>query len=143
MSMSTIKKTGLFVAGCLIFVLTACNGNSSVAGYNTSNPTDTTLYGRHVQVIFNQTCGSSYGGCHINGSAYGVNLATYSNVMASYSSEYGRKVVIPGNAAESPMVNKIESNPLYGYRMPYGRSPLSTAQIDTIINWINRGAKHQ
>lgn len=141
MSFNVFKNFSLIAAACIILGITACSSNN-VSGSN-PNPVDTTLYGRHVQTIFNQTCGSSYGGCHIIGSRYGVNLATYKNVMNSYSSEYGRKVVIPGNAKGSPLVNKIESNPLYGYRMPFGRAPLSTAQIDTIVNWINRGAKHQ
>jgi len=114
--------------------------SNQVSGSN-SNPVPDTWYGHNVQTIFNQHCGG--GGCHINSSAYGVNLSSYKNVMNSYSSEYNAKVVIAGNASSSPLYDKILSRPAHGYRMPYGRSPLSSAMIDTIRVWINRGAKNQ
>lgn len=126
-------------AGLIIFIVLINGCSNSVTNTN-PNPVPNTWYGKHIQVIFNQSCGSSYGGCHINGSQYGINLSTYKNVMNDFSSEYGKKMVIPGNASGSPLVNKIGPNPSYGYRMPYGMAPLSTAQIDTIVKWINSGA---
>ncbi|HKI46587.1 MAG TPA: hypothetical protein VKA08_14755 [Balneolales bacterium] len=52
------------------------------------------------------------------------------------------KIIIPGDAAGSPIIDKISNaNPKYGVRMPNGRSPLGQAEIDTIKARINRGAK--
>ncbi len=124
----------------LIFSIVLINGCSNSVTNSNPNPVPNTWYGKHIQVIFNQSCGG-YGSCHISGSMYGVNLSTYQNVMNDYSSEYGKKMIIPGNAGASPLINKIGPNPSVGYRMPYSlHPPLSTAQIDTIVKWINNGA---
>ena len=124
-----------------ISLITGCSSNN-VTGSN-PNPLPNTYYGKNIQRIFNSSCGSGYGNCHITGSMYGVNLANYQNVMASFSSEYGKKVVIPGNPSGSPLIDKVGPNPHYGYRMPYGRAPLSTAQIDTLVQWIKNGATNK
>ncbi|HKJ32324.1 MAG TPA: hypothetical protein VKA34_10880 [Balneolales bacterium] len=131
--------SGIFLAA--IMLVSGCSKNN-VTGTNTPKVPDT-WYGHHIQVIFNQSCGSPYGNCHISGSMYNINLSSYKNVINDYSSEYGKKMVIPGNASGSPLMNKISSHPTYGYRMPYGRAPLSTAQIDTIKTWINKGATNK
>jgi len=130
----------IILAVLLLGVEFAAGCSSQVSGSN-PNPVPDTWYGHNVQTIFNQSCGG--GGCHINSSAYGVNLSSYDNVMNSYSSEYQSKVVIAGKASSSPLYDKVLSRPAHGYRMPYGRAPLSSAQIDTIKVWINRGAKNQ
>ena len=130
----------LSIAGLTIIITLAsgCSKNN-VTGTN-PNPLPNTYYGKNIQRIFNNSCGSGYCNCHISGSAYGVNLATYKNVMNSFSSEYGKKVVIAGNPSGSPLIDKVGPNPQHGYRMPYGRQPLSTAEIDTLVQWIKKGA---
>ena len=129
--LTIVTITMAAVSGCL---------KSSVSANSTTYTLPNTYYGKNIQRIFNNSCGSSYGSCHILGSAYGVNLSSYQNVMASYSSEYGRNVVLPGNPTVSPLINKIGPNPQYGYRMPYGMPPLSAAEIDTLVQWIKDGA---
>ena len=129
----------LLFAAFLLIVEIAAGCSSNVTG---TKPVPDTWYGHNVQTIFNQSCGSSGGGCHIHSSAYGVNLSTYKNVVNGYSSEYGRNLVLPGNASGSPLYDKLMSPPAHGNRMPYGRAPLGSAQIDTIRVWINRGAKN-
>lgn len=129
----------LAIVAITMTTLSGCLKNSVSASSITTNLPNT-YYGKNIQRIFNSSCGSSYGGCHIFGSAYGVNLSSYQNVMASYSSEYGRNVVLPGNPMASPSINKIGPNPQYGYRMPYGMPPLSTAEVDTLVQWIKDGA---
>ena len=135
--MAPIGAAGLIISIVLI------NGCSNSVTNSNPNPVPNTWYGKHIQVIFNQSCGG-YGSCHISGSMYGVNLSTYQNVINDYSSEYGKKMIIPGNASASPLINKIGPNPSVGYRMPYSlHPPLSTAQIDTIAKWINNGATNK
>lgn len=139
---NNLKKLTPYVVSGIFVALVLSSGCSNSVTNSNSNPVPNTWYGKHIQVIFNQSCGG-YGSCHITGSQYGINLSTYKNVMSDYSSEYGKKMVIPGNAGASPLVNKIGPNPAVGYRMPYGRSPLSSAQIDTIIKWIDNGATNK
>lgn len=136
------KNLPFVVLAILAIMMTTISGclKNSVSANGISYKLPNTYYGKNIQRIFNNSCGSSYGGCHIIGSAYGVNLSSYQNVMASYSSEYSRNVVISGNPAASPLINKIGPNPKYGYRMPYGMPPLSAAEIDTLTQWIKNGA---
>ena len=99
-----------------------------------------TYYEQHIQPIFNVSCGGA--SCHIPGPTSGLSLANYNNAINSKGLEYGTMIIIPGNAAGSPLIDKISSpNPKYGVRMPNGRNPLSQADIDTLKAWINRGAK--
>lgn len=129
----------VFFAAFLLTVEIATGCSNNVTG---TSPVPDTWYGHNVQTIFNQHCGSPGGGCHIHSSAYGVNLSSYKNVVNGYSSEYRENLVNPGHASASPLYDKLLSRPRYGNRMPYGGAPLSTAQIDTIKAWINRGAKN-
>jgi hypothetical protein len=50
--------------------------------------------------------------------------------------------VLPGDAANSVLVIKIEANPPFGVRMPKDRSALSSVRINNIKNWVDRGAKN-
>lgn len=132
--------TKIIFAAILLGAGISAGCSNQVSGSN-PNPVPDTWYGHNVQTIFNQHCGG--GGCHINSSANGVNLSTYDNVINGYSNEYRANLINPGNPSSSPLYNKILPRPSHGYRMPYGRSPLSSAMIDTIKVWINRGAKNQ
>ncbi len=97
--------------------------------------------------------------CHAPGgtgaSAGGLNMSTqalaYANLEESASGascrSSGLQLVVPGNAAMSLLVEKVESaQPPCGSRMPYGcagAAPcLSTSQIQEISDWINAGAKN-
>ncbi|TNE70260.1 T9SS type A sorting domain-containing protein [bacterium] len=90
-------------------------------------------YASQIQPIFSANCT----GCH--GGTSGVTLNSYSAVMNSTGAQYGIKIVSPGNAALSPLVEKIKANPSKGGRMPQGGS-LSSEQITLIETWINEGA---
>lgn len=90
-------------------------------------------YINDVQPIFNASCTS----CH--GISGGVNLNSYQSLIASDGNFYGTNLVVPGDAAASGLVDKIEANPDFGTRMPQGGT-LSGNQIETIKAWINEGA---
>jgi mono/diheme cytochrome c family protein len=91
-------------------------------------------YDSEIQPIFTANCNS----CHSSGQN-GFNSSSYEAVMASTSNNYDTLYVFPGNADESPLVDKLGSSPQFGSQMPQGGS-LSTAQIDLIKQWINEGA---
>lgn len=104
---------------------------------NDNEPIENVSYSNQVQPIFNTTCGGS--NCHVGGSTNGVNLTSYSQTINSIGSRYGKEVVKPGDADDSPLVDKIEPNPQHGSKMPLGGS-LTSDQIETIKVWINEGA---
>ena len=55
---------------------------------------------------------------------------------------YGRPIVIPFDAEVSPLWRKIAlAVPDFGDRMPRGRPPLATEEIDLIARWIDEGAR--
>ena len=88
--------------------------------------------------IFHASCGGS--GCHINNAKNGVELTTYSTTMSSTGTQYASLIVVPGSAATSPLIDKIEPSPTHGERMPDGKSALSQTRINAIKQWINEGA---
>lgn len=111
------------------------NGGNGGNGGGDPQPTYT-----NVSQILNGNCGGS--GCHINQRTSGVQLDSYSNVTNSVGDQYGEEIVQPGDAAGSPIVDKIESNPEFGERMPLNGSPLSTEEISLIRDWIDAGAEN-
>ncbi len=132
-------------SGCLL--LSACGSDASGGlgsdivdngGNDNGNTTGPVSYSQKIAIIFQSSCGGS--GCHINNSKDGVNLTTYAQVMASHGTQYNSRIVVPGNASGSPLVDKLGSSPAFGVRMPDGRPALSNAQITLIRTWINEGA---
>jgi hypothetical protein len=105
------------------------NGNGEEIGLE---PTFT-----NVVQIFQAHCAP----CHISDTVSGVRLNNYDNVMGSEGDQYESNVVLPNNADNSPLVDKIEPNPQYGARMPEGGPFLSNDRINQIKQWINDGAE--
>jgi mono/diheme cytochrome c family protein len=100
-------------------------------------PPDTNVtYSATIQPIFNSRCVS----CHsASVPQSGVNLASYSATMASRGTQYNALIVIPNDADDSALVDKLLSSPRFGSRMPQGGS-LTTQQIANIRAWVNAGA---
>jgi mono/diheme cytochrome c family protein len=97
---------------------------------------DAVDYDTDIAPILSANCAS----CH-NAGQNSFNSSSYDAVMSSRSpsTRYDALHVIPGNADQSPLVDKIEPNPQYGTRMPTGGS-LSDSEIALIRRWINEGA---
>jgi len=123
-----------FIVLVFSLLITSCSDNSE----QVTGPVEDISYSAVIQPIFNDTCGGA--GCHVGTSQSGVNLSSYNQVMNSRGQQYGREIVEPGQPDESPLVDKIEPNPQYGERMPFGRSPLNDRQIEEIRVWIEEGA---
>ncbi len=105
---------------------------------DTLEPIEDVSFASDIQPMFTGSCGGS--GCHIESSQSGVNLSTYASVMNSTGTQYNRAIVEPGQADQSPVVDKIEPAPEHGERMPLGRPSLSDRQIEEVRVWINEGA---
>jgi hypothetical protein len=95
-------------------------------------------------LVFTPTCETA--GCH-RGVMPSADL-DLSDAMTSYmelvgvesSVVAGRILVIANDAANSYLIEKLGPNPTAGQQMPFGRPPLSTADIDVIRQWIDTGA---
>lgn len=140
---NTSRKSGrlLVILCALAWGLSSCGDSST--GSNGGNGNGNGEIGPeptfdNVQLIFANNCAP----CHINSAQNGVRLNTYDNVMESVSSQYGANVVQPGDADSSPLVDKIESEPQFGERMPQGGPYLSSQRINQIREWINNGANN-
>jgi hypothetical protein len=90
-------------------------------------------YSDEIQPIFDSNCTGS--GCHIPGPANGLSLNNYSQLMTGGNSG---AVVIPGNSDGSIIIRRLEGD--ITPQMPFGRPPLSQAQIQLIRDWIDEGA---
>ena len=69
-------------------------------------------------------------GCHVADGPHGLDFRTYESFIAG--GEHG-PAFIPGNAEESQVVAEIVSG-----RMPPGGPPLSAAEIQLFVDWINQ-----
>lgn len=119
--------------------------NTPMPGVATANPTASTggtsgtgkVVWADVHAIFAQRCV----GCHVGNNLGGLNLDTYANAMKGGKGgvPVTGPVIKPGDAAGSYLyqVLKGQQQP----QMPLGQTPLSAAQLQTIYNWIQGGAK--
>lgn len=105
---------------------------------------DDPSFSQDIQPVFSASCALS--GCHDDTASADLNLLqgkSYNNLVNIKSTQEPDKIrVIPNDAANSYLVIKIEGRQSAGERMPKGGSPLSSAKIQNIKNWINKGAKN-
>jgi hypothetical protein len=96
-------------------------------------------YQRDVAPILDKHCKS----CHMPGQAgyvvSGFELSGYESLMKG--TQFG-PVVLPGDPLTSVLVMLIEGRVDPAIRMPHGEAqPMSKAEIGTIRNWVEQGAK--
>lgn len=148
LSLSFSQWLKYFFTVVMMIAITSCGGESTTGPDPDPDPDPdpnpdpprSVTFSQDIQPIFTGTC--AVAGCHDSGTQEsGVNLSTYDDALNSVGVQYGTEIINPGNPDESPIVDKISnSNPQFGARMPEGGSPLSSAQIDSIIAWIEDGA---
>jgi len=121
-------------------------------GVTEANGADTVVvnaqFQRDVSPILELRCG--IGGCHSKISHQAGLVLTpdsaYGALVGRPSQTRGGQVLVrPGDAENSFMVNAIrdDSGKRLGLaRMPLASGPLTPNQIQTIVNWVNRGAPH-
>ncbi len=101
---------------------------------------------RDIVPIFERRCG--IGGCHSPGAHQAGLVLTSATAHAALvnrpsQTRTGQILVRPGDATNSWLVIAIsddDARRLSLARMPLGSGPLTPNQIQTIINWVNRGA---
>jgi len=90
-----------------------------------------------IQLVFERNCV----GCHNHAFLDKVDVSG-GLALDSFDRVIGRKrpVIVPGNASASELVRRLESsNPQV--RMPKGGDRLAPDAIETVRNWIDRGAQ--
>ena len=94
----------------------------------THEPVDVEVaFEQHLLPILTARCALS--GCHVADGPHGLDFRTYESFIAG--GEHG-PAFIPGNAEDSEIVEQIVSG-----NMPPGGPPLTDAEIQLFINWIN------
>lgn len=129
-------KLTFFSALLALLFLSACQ--SEVIDNSMVVEVEVVSFANDVLPIFLNTCGGV--GCHVNESVNGVELTNYQAVINSFAETYNKAMVVPGDVAGSPLIEKILANPTFGVRMPDGGPPLSNTQIETISTWVEEGA---
>ena len=112
-----------------LMAASGCEKSASVVSYRTD-----------VAPILDKHCKS----CHMPGQAgyvvSGFELAGYESLMKG--TQFG-PVVLPGDPLTSVLVMLIEGRVDPSIKMPHGDAqPLSKAEILTIRNWVEQGAKN-
>ena len=112
-----------------------------------STPPETTLIAAIDDLlakIFAPTCS----GCHIGGgdtlpasmefTTTGGTIETLINMPSTQ--EPLRTLVVPGNAAASYLIRKLEGTQLVGSQQPFRGTPLTETEIAAVRAWIDEGA---
>ena len=125
-------------------------GCADFEGVTEANGADTVVvaaqFARDVRPVLELRCG--IGGCHSKAAHQGGLVLTpdsaYGALVGKPSTTRGGQVLVrPGDANNSFMIAMIKDDAAKRFglaRMPLGSGPLTPNQIQTIVNWINRGA---
>lgn len=125
----------LFLAGFLLSALVCRQAQDLTIKENPD-------FVKDIQPIFSRSCVMA--GCHDHSGMAGLDLSpgeAYSQLVGVQStSETDKTRVIPEDAENSYLVIKLEGRQSVGARMPRGRVALPEEHIQTIRNWIDKGA---
>ena len=131
----------LLFAACSLFSIFGCDSvNPSKILEDVTGPRTPTLAASSAvtsvsfqnDILPTLTARCAFAGCHVAGGPDNLDFSTYQTLKKG--GEDG-PVVIPGNPDESDIIEEIVSG-----RMPPGGPPLTDAQIQLFIDWINEGA---
>jgi hypothetical protein len=100
-----------------------------------------------VYALFAMRCGGGKAGCHVTGSAAGLEMpdarAAYDHLVRVASAKCaGEMRVASGDADASVLVQALEGSASCVKPMPLGRDPLSASEIAMIRAWIDAGAEY-
>ncbi len=106
--------------------------HNQTAGHK-QQPADSSFFQEHVQPIFDAHCVR----CHGKKQQGGLLIVDRQRLMTG--GESGKPSVIPGNPADSHLLQLVSAAP-DDYRMPPKGDGLSNAEIDKVRRWIEDGA---
>ena len=121
----SIQRFFLLIIG-LLFCVLGCTRERM----ETHEPVDIeAAFEQNLLPILTARCALS--GCHVADGPHGLDLRTYESFIAG--GEHG-PVFIPGNAEASEIVEEI----VEGKMPPSPRDPLTAAEIQLFVDWINQ-----
>ena len=134
---ASIQRFFLLTIGLLFCVLgcTRDRGHTLIPDH-ISHPTEVMTSTADIEVSFEQdllpilTTRCALAGCHVADGPHGLDFRTYESFVAG--GEHG-PAFVPGNAQESAVIEEIVSG-----RMPPGGPPLTDAEIQVFVDWINQ-----
>ncbi len=114
----------------LVSVYAILQSSPTNAASDVYSPSRTDIsYSKDVQPILEIRCGK----CHMGDyPSEGLDMGIYETLMAG--SQNG-PVIVPGDANDSLLIEKVVEG-----EMPKRGPKLTSAQIQTLIDWINAGA---
>ena len=132
----SIQRFFLLIVGLLFCVLGCAREHVDMpmlddhaAPMETHEPVDIeAAFEQNLLPILTARCALS--GCHVADGPHGLDFRTYESFVAG--GEHG-PAFIPGNAEESEVIEQIVSG-----AMPPGGPPLSDAEIQLFVDWINQ-----
>jgi hypothetical protein len=136
-----------FLAAVAAVFISGCGGGGGGGGSSPPPPPPPTTFNpvfSEIQAnVFTPTCATA--GCHSGaGAPQGLQLDavnSYALLVGVASNESpGVMRVAPGDPDNSYIVHKLEGTAAVGARMPLNGTPLSSANIATIRQWITDGA---
>ncbi len=92
-------------------------------------------YTKDVAPLMKRKCA----GCH--GAAQATNGLRLDSPAGMFAGGYTGPAVVPGKSGESPLMERVQSDK-DGVRMPPAGARLTAAEIATLKEWIDSGAKH-
>ncbi|MEJ2103097.1 MAG: YncE family protein [Ignavibacteriaceae bacterium] len=129
----------------ILFLVNACDEEKVITQETSVDATNNGFQSKAVAEIFANNCSTS--GCHEDSNpASGLSLKNFSELMKGSSNrsngtiaDYGGEVIIPFRLQESLLYQMIAGNvtPI----SPHNNISLSQADIDSIKNWIENGAR--
>jgi hypothetical protein len=141
-----MPRTTFVFTFSLALALAACGGDSITNPGNGDErevKTDPSFATDVFEIFTRRGCTAST--CHGGGQG-GLTMTTasgaYGNLVNVASPVTQEVRVIPGNAADSYLVKKLEGTASVGERMPLGGNPLDATDLQNVKNWINQGAKN-
>jgi uncharacterized membrane protein len=108
---------------------TAATTDAATAATTEQASTGGVSFANDIQPLLTSRCLSCHGG---ERTQKGLDVSSYDSLMAG--SQDGA-VVVPGDAANSPIVNLVQSG-----KMPKRGPKLTPDQVQLLVDWINAGA---
>lgn len=137
-SITYIRMTVAFFAPVALVIIGCADFGSGVppvvddGGNNGGEDTVTVLFATQVLPIFQTNCSGTI--CHSPCQpSNGAGLC-----LVSHSTVYGGGVIIPGDAQNSLLIQRLEGRKTP--RMPRGRPALNDSLIQLVRTWIDEGA---
>ena len=132
----SIQRFFLVIIGLLFCVLGCTREHDAISMLDDHSAQMDTHESVDVEAAFEQnllpilTARCALSGCHVADGPHGLDFRTYESFVAG--GEHG-PAFIPGNAAESAVVEEIVSG-----RMPPAGPPLTADEIQLFRDWINQ-----